>query len=121
MARKLWDEYPLIRKPGHPMADKQGFVPKRLMFQNEAVFYVISDNLGQDLEHHGYSDSRTTSSKSQFRRWTKEAGLVEKGNDRQRSERRLGSPTQDVVRDVAIATNMVKNGYVPRLKQFEGN
>lgn len=82
---------------------------------------VISDDLGGDLEHHGYSDGRSTASKSQFRRWTKEAGLVEKGNDRQRSERRLGSLTQDVVRDVAIATNMVKNGYVPRLKQFEGN
>lgn len=122
MVKKLWDEYPLVRKPDHPMADKQGFVPKRLMFQNEAGFYVISDNLGSQLEHHGWSDGRKTDSKSQFRRWTKEAGLVEKGNDRQRSERRLGSPTQDVVRDVAIATQQVKNGYKPRpLRQFEGN
>lgn len=81
---------------------------------------VIGDDLGADLEHHGFSDGRRTSSKSQFRRWTKDAGLVEKGNDRQRGERILGSPTQDVVRDVALATQMVKAGYRPKpIRQFE--
>ena len=44
--------------------------------------HVISDDLGQDLEHHGYSDGRKTASKSEFRRWTRDAGLVEKGIDR---------------------------------------
>ncbi len=118
--RKEWDEYPLVRKPGHQLADKYGFVPKRLVYQTGDAPYVISDDLGSDLLHHGYSDSRTTSSKSTFRRWTKEAGLVEKGNDRTKSVRTLGSPTQDVVRDVAIATQQVKAGYRPRpLSQFE--
>lgn len=81
--------------------------------------YVISDDLGAQLEHHGYSDGRRTDSKSVFRRWTKDAGLVEKGNDRSRADRRLGPDAREVIRDVAIATNMVKNGYRPQIRQFE--
>lgn len=81
--------------------------------------FVISDYLPEALEHHGYSDGRRTDSKATFRRWTREAGLVEKGNDRQRSERRLGADTREVVRDVAQAVNMLKNGYRPQIRQFE--
>lgn len=80
---------------------------------------VISDDLGSQLEHHGYDDGRRTDSKSVFRRWTKDAGLVEKGNDRSKTERRLGSDPREYARDVAIATNMVKQGYKPRLTQYE--
>jgi hypothetical protein len=80
---------------------------------------VQSDYLGDQLEHHGYSDGRRTDSKSTFRRWTKEAGLVEKGNDRERTERRLGDDRKQIIRDVALATEMVKNGYRPQIRQFE--
>lgn len=80
---------------------------------------VISDDLGQQLEHHGFGDGRRTDSKSVFRKWTKQAGLVEKGNDRVKADRRLGSPTSDVVRDVAQAVNMLKNGYVPQIRWRE--
>lgn len=80
---------------------------------------VQSDYLGDMLEHHGYSDGRRTDSKSTFRRWTKEAGLVEKGNDRQRTERRLGDERREVIRDVALATEMVKNGYRPQIRHRE--
>lgn len=80
---------------------------------------VQSDYLGDALEHHGYADGRRTDSKSTFRRWTKEAGLVEKGNDRERTERRLGDDRREMIRDVALATEMVKNGYRPQIRQFE--
>lgn len=80
---------------------------------------VISDDLGQQLEHHGYSDGRMTDSKSTFRRWTKEAGLVEKGNDRESAQRQLGASEREVIRDVARATEMVKNGYRPIIRQYE--
>ena len=80
---------------------------------------VISDDLGQQLEHHGYSDGRRTDSKSTFRRWTKEAGLVEKGNDRERSTRRQGEDVKQVIRDVAEATQRVKAGYRPQIRYFE--
>ncbi len=81
--------------------------------------FVISDCLDQPLEHHGYSDGRRTDSKATFRRWTREAGLVEKGNDRERAERRFGADRGEVVRDVAQAVNMLKNGYRPQIRQFE--
>lgn len=80
---------------------------------------VISDYLGEQLEHHGYSDGRKTDSKSTFRRWTKEAGLVEKGNDRISTVRQIGSNDREVIRDVAHAVNMLKNGYRPQIRQFE--
>lgn len=80
---------------------------------------VQSDYLGDALEHHGYSDGRRTDSKSTFRRWTKEAGLVEKGNDRERAPRTIGADTREVVRDVAQAVTMLKNGYRPQIRQFE--
>jgi hypothetical protein len=81
--------------------------------------HVISDDLGQALEHHGYDDGRRTDSKSTFRRWTSEAGLVEKGNDRNFTPRRIGDNHSEVVRDVAQAVNMLKNGYRPQIRQFE--
>jgi hypothetical protein len=66
--------------------------------------HVISDDLGQALEHHGYDDG---------------AGLVEKGNDRNFTPRRIGDNHSEVVRDVAQAVNMLKNGYRPQIRQFE--
>jgi len=81
--------------------------------------FVVSDYLGAQLEHHGYSDGRRTDSKSTFRRWTKEAGLVEKGNDRNRTPRHQGGDVREVIRDVAVATQMVKAGYRPQIRQFE--
>ena len=80
---------------------------------------VQSDYLGDALEHHGYADGRRTDSKSTFRRWTREAGLVEKGNDRERTERRQGDDHKQMVRDVALATEMVKNGYRPQIRYRE--
>lgn len=80
---------------------------------------VISDDLGQQLEHHGYDDGRRTDSKSTFRRWTAEAGLVEKGNDRERAQRRQGDDTRQIIRDVAEATQMVKAGYRPQIRFHE--
>lgn len=81
--------------------------------------FVISDDLGQQLEHHGYSDGRRTDSKATFRRWTRDAGLVEKGNDRNFTARRFGDNRSEVTRDVAQAVNMLKNGYRPQIRQFE--
>lgn len=81
--------------------------------------FVVSDYLGQPLEHHGYSDGRRTDSKSTFRQWTRDAGLVEKGNDRERTDRRMGADTREVIRDVAVATEMVKNGYRPQIRWRE--
>ena len=81
-----------------------------------AKVHVISDDLGTQLEHHGYADGRRTDSKSTFRRWTKDAGLVEKGNDRERPRR---APAQDIASDVATALQMCKDGYRPRTR-FEG-
>ena len=75
---------------------------------------VISDSLGEHLEHHGYSDGRRTDSKSVFRRWTKEIGAVEKGNDR---EQRTPVRDNSMTRDVALAVEMVKNGYKPNIQR----
>lgn len=80
---------------------------------------VISDDLGAQLEHHGYADGRRTDSKSTFRRWTREAGLVEKGNDRESAPRRQGEDVKQVIRDVAMATEMVKSGYVPQCRRLD--
>lgn len=75
---------------------------------------VISDNLTEQLEHHGFSDGRRTDSKSTFRRWTKEAGLVEKGNDRVRAR---PAKAPDIRADVAQAVQMCKAGYKPVLRE----
>jgi hypothetical protein len=93
-------------------------VPKRLAGPREdgRVQGVISDDLGSDLEHMDYADGRRTASKSTYRRWTREAGSVEKGNDRVRSDRNFGdSDTRQLQRDVAQAIEMVKQGYRPRI------
>jgi hypothetical protein len=74
--------------------------------------HVISDNLTGQLEHHGYADGRRTDSKSTFRRWTREANLVEKGNDRERPKT---AKLPDIRADVARAVQMCKDGYRPRL------
>lgn len=93
---------------------------KHYQEQRRNAPHVISDSLGADLEHHGYSDGRRTDSKSVFRNWTKQAGLVEKGNDREYAPRTLGPDAREVIRDVAQATEQVKNGYRPMIRQFEG-
>lgn len=82
--------------------------------QSSRVYGVISDNLPDQLEHHGYGDGRRTDSKSVFRRWTKEAGLTEKGNDRERP-RSVKAP--DLRSDVARALEMVKTGYRPQIQR----
>lgn len=74
--------------------------------------HVISDNLSDHLLHHGYDDGRRTDSKSVFRRWTREAGLVEKGNDRVRAR---PAKAPDIRPDVARALQMCKDGHKPRL------
>jgi hypothetical protein len=79
--------------------------------------HVISDNLPDLLEHHSYSDGRRTDSKSTFRRWTREAGDVEKGNDRNPPPR---AKTQDIRHDVALALQMCKSGHKPVLR-FSGS
>lgn len=111
---------PLVYRPDHPDANENGMVDKRLVSEGrQDVVRVISDDLGAQLEHHGYSDGRRTDSKSVFRRWTKEAGLVEKGNDRNSAPRRQGDSVKEVIRDVAYATEMVKNGYRPTIRYHE--
>lgn len=75
---------------------------------------VISDTLPDQLEHMGYSDGRRTDSKSRFRQWTREAGLVEKGNDRE-GPRPVKAP--DLRGDVAQAINMLRNGYRPNIQR----
>lgn len=92
-------------------------VPKHLAppkHSNAKMRQVISDDLGSDLEHHGYADGRQTASKSVFRRWTKEAGLEEKGNDRERP-RPMKDP--DVRSDVAQAIQMLRQGYRPNIQR----
>lgn len=79
--------------------------------------HVISDNLSDQLEHHGYHDGRRTDSKSTFRRWTREAGLVEKGNDRERPNR---AKMPDIRQDVALALQMCKGGHRPRVRNEGG-
>lgn len=96
-------------------------VPKRLAgprHSNAKMRQVISDDLGSDLEHHGFDDGRRTASKSTFRRWTKEAGLVEKGNDREPVKR---ARDPDLRSDVAQAIQMLKQGYRPQLRNIEGD
>jgi len=88
-------------------------VPKHKAAPKHRGVHVISDDLGSDLEHHGYADGRSTASKSVFRRWTKEAGLVEKGNDRE-APQRAESPS-DLRRDVQQAIQMVNQGYRPTI------
>lgn len=84
--------------------------------------HVISDYLGDQLEHHGYADGRRTDSKSQFRRWTREAGLVEKGNDREQVRPLDGKAYQrDLQRDVAQSIQMLRQGYRPTLRNIEGD
>ncbi len=88
-------------------------VPKDRAAPLAAGPMTISDDLKADLEHHGYSDGRRTDSKSTFRRWTREAGLVEKGNDRERPKL---AKTPDIRQDVATALQMCKNGYRPQIR-----
>jgi hypothetical protein len=109
-----------VYRPNHPEANEFGFIDKALLYEapREGA-YVISDDLGRQLEHHGYSDGRKTDSKSVFRQWTKAAGLVEKGNDREYKPRRQGDNVKEVIRDVAYATEMVKNGYRPQIRFHE--
>jgi hypothetical protein len=109
-----------IYRPNHPEADELGFIDKAILHEEPRQgAYVISDDLGAMLEHHGYSDGRKTDSKSVFRQWTKAAGLVEKGNDRNRAPRRQGADVKEVIREVAYATEMVKNGYRPQIRFHE--
>ena len=86
-------------------------VPKHKAAPKHGV-HVISDDLGSDLEHHGYADGRKTASKSEFRRWTREAGLFEKGNDREAPRH---SECGDLRRDVQQAIQMVNQGYRPTI------
>lgn len=81
---------------------------------NAKMRQVISDDLGSDLEHHGYGDGRRTASKSVFRRWTKDAGLIEKGNDREKP-RPMRDP--DLRADVAQAIQMLRQGYRPNYQR----
>lgn len=92
-------------------------VPKHLAgprHSNAKMRQVISDSLPDQLEHHGYADGRRTDSKSVFRRWTKEAGLIEKGNDR---ERVRPARDPDLRSDVAQAINMLRQGYRPNIQR----
>jgi len=56
-------------------------VPKRLAapLKSAGSPAIIRDDLGQGLKH--MANGRVTDSKSQFRRWTRESGCVELGND----------------------------------------
>lgn len=75
---------------------------------------VISDTLSDGLEHMAYSDGRRTDSKSTYRKWTKEAGCVEKGNDRESRKPQIDTSFSS---DVAQSINMLKQGHKPRIRQ----
>lgn len=92
------------------LVEKHKAAPRHM----KRVSGVISDSLPDQLEHHGYDDGRRTDSKSVFRRWTKEAGLTERGNDRE-PQRPVRDP--DLRPDVARAFEMVKNGYRPNIQR----
>lgn len=102
-----------MSRSGYPKVMRNGRLVSKHKAAPRSATYIASDDLGSDLEHHGYSDGRSTSSKSEFRRWTKEAGLTEKGNDRE-APRRMDSAA-DMRRDVAQATQMVLQGYKPTI------
>lgn len=72
--------------------------------------YISPDGMGMTLEHTAFADGRSTDSKSQYRRWTQEAGCVEKGNDREAPRSQYQSVTRE---EVATAAQMVNQGYRP--------
>lgn len=78
---------------------------------------LTKDQLATEIEHPAYGDGRKTSSKSEFRRWTEQAGCVELGNDRNTPS--PISRDRDVRRDVIRAYDMVKQGYRPTLSNIK--
>jgi len=69
----------LVRRPGHPLADKDGFVDKKLVYEEVGnAPNVISDIM--DVTRH-MATGRMHTSKSEFRKDTKASGCVEIGND----------------------------------------
>lgn len=76
---------------------------------------VIVDSLGADLEHMGFSDGRKTDSKSVYRKWTKECGGVEMGNDRESRPTQKPLTSKDLTQDVVRSIDMLRNGYKPSI------
>lgn len=117
MKRPVHNEYPLVYRPDHQLADKLGFVPKRLVYSDRMdAMNIIGDSLGADLEHTAFSDGRRTDSKSVYRKWTKQSGCIEKGNDRVFSAPDTSRVSKDEIRQ---ATQMVAQGYKPRYRTLE--
>ncbi len=83
-------------------------------YSNAKMRQVISDDLGGDLEHMAYGDGRRTASKSVYRRWTREAGCVEKGNDREAPHE---AATDNYRSDVIEAIRKVNAGYRPIIRR----
>ncbi len=110
-----------VYRPLHPDANENGMIDRALVHDRpDDAPMVISDHLPAMLEHHGYSDGRRTDSKSTFRRWTRDAGLVEVGTEKQRR----APPPQDATaaREVKQAIEMLRSGHKPRTMpaNFEG-
>lgn len=79
---------------------------------NQEKFTYHPKDMIDEIDHPAYSDGRKTSSKSEFRKWTKEAGCVELGNDRMNSPK---SQKRDLTKDVIKAYKMVQQGYRPKI------
>ena len=95
MARETW-----LYRPGHPMANDLGMVPKHLagFTERRSGVHVISDAM-EPTRHP--SNGRIYDSKSAFRAETRARGLTEVGNEKQRDTRKLDLPP--VQADIARA------------------
>lgn len=76
-------------------------VPKHLAAPKNsgAGYYVISDSLGQNVQHQ--ANGRYSDSKSTHRRWTREAGCDEVGTEKLTRKMQWEAPLGDVRQDLA--------------------
>lgn len=93
-------------------------VEKHTARRRSAAPYIQQDGMGQALEHHGFDDGRKTDSRSEFRRWTKEAGCEEMGNDRRGAD---VSPDKVALDEIREAVKMVRDGYRPETAWRDDN
>ena len=103
----------LVSRPGHPMADENGMVPKHLAPPKchavDAHVYVISDTMAPVLN---MATGRMHDSKSRFRADTRSAGCIEVGNDPAALRTRgLPEPTMhEVAGDVKRSIEELRSG-----------
>ena len=100
-----------VRRPNHPKADALGMVDKAEICDESVStphsLYVISDDLGKGLMHHG--TGKVTDSKSHFRRMTRDSGCIEYGDQTPKAERPKINRA-DLKNDIGRAVYELKNG-----------